>query len=915
MPQPMEPQNLMFPVKGLHEGAGFDMQPEGTYPDGMNVRSFDPILDRLRGGRRPGMEKWGTYPLQVNGSYPVQLIQQVVRSIAQQTDSRYFLGFGTTTEAGSNTAAIFNSIIQELPLDVALTGGATRLYVTSVVIDSAGAYYVAISNPNYAGDTGTGEASVTKINADGSLVGAWTRSWNDGISAPGTTELTLALSPDETALYVGGTPSAKWFGTDGSTKNLFSLATSNGAMNWKVLTAASYTIQAIKATPDATGPSARLVLTQWSASANTANHLLLIKGSDGSTLASWNANSNTSGFKLALDWNGAYVTVAAIRSNDSWTAHSSEANIWSFTITGATLNALTFSQAWRIGAGSSDDPTNTGIPAVARSSDDAYIVYAGQRAALVNVTKFKVSDSSVIWTQNLGKGSGELSLWAMQLTDTAALIGGVRTNNWAGADGEFASVWYVDYTKGTILWHQDPAAADAAKPGGQSGRVVTVAVFGSGSVPSTRQTALLPVAGGTIRKIDEFGTITTPTGGTSALKIDMHTVQATAAFNHAFFVDGTSTKKYNLNTDTVSNYTASTAGTIQPNMRLIVTWRGRVVGSGVVADPHNWFMAKSGDPFDWDYSPATPNALQAVAGNNSDAGLVGDIVTGLLPLSDDILIFGGDHTLYKMTGDPAAGGVVDLVSSQTGMAFGQAWTKDPDGVAYFVGTDGIYRLQKDGTLENMTTGRWAKRFANIDLSLYRAYMVWDYFRHALIVEFMSLVGGPNLSFVWEKRADAWHPQEYPASIGPTYLLGYDGPRATDKVTMLGGKDGYLRIVKEDADDDGNDISSSVRFAPFIAPSHTAEIVLNSVQPILVRGSGAAYLNVYTGQSAEDCVVAGSPRVRRLLSHAGRNHSMRQKVRGYAVQLEISQSGSETWGLEGLALGFEASGMPRREVRE
>lgn len=920
MPQPLMPQPTAFPVKGLHESVGFDMQPEGTSPDETNVRSFDTILDRLRGGSRPGMEKWATYPLQVNGSNTIQLIQQVVRSIAQETDTRYLAGYGSVSTAngvvnGEGTlVSLFNSIIQNLtnPNLTSPVTAVTREYVTSIVVDDDGTFYVAVANPNYAGDSAIGDALITQVFADGSA--GWAQFFNYGITGGHGIEPVLALSPDFDTLYVGTAPTDGWLGTDNSNRNLFAIDTSNGHYIWKVLTSAGYTINAIAATDDATGPSLRLVVTQYNLSANTANHVLLRNGDDGTGLASWNFNSNTSGFRLAVHYNGTYVTVAGIRSNDSWTAHSSEANIFTFTITGATLNALTLSQAYRIGCGSSDNPANTGIPAVAMSSDDAYIVYAGQRIQTINLTKFKTSDSTIIWTQNLGKGADELSLWAMTLTDTGALIGGVRTNNWVDADGEFASLWYVDYTNGKVIWHQDPAALDAGEPvGGHLGRVYTVAIFGSGAVPSTRQTALLPVSGGTIVKIDEAGVRTVPVGGSNVLAVDMHAVQSTAAYNHAFFVDGTHNKKYNLNDDTVSTWTASTAGTLPTGQRLIVTWRGRIVGAGVVSDPHNYFMSKSGDPFDYDYSPTTPNALQAVAGNNSDAGLVGDIITGLLPLSDDVLIFGGDHTLYKMTGDPAAGGVVDLLSDQTGMAFGRAWCKDPDGIAYFVGTDGIYRVTKEGLIENMTSSRWARRFASIDQSLYRAYMVWDYAHHTLIVEFMSLVGKPNLSFVWEKRADAWHPQEYPTAIGPTSLLAYDGPKASDKATMLGGKDGYIRTVKDGVNDDGIDISSDVRFAPFIAPSHTAEVVLNSVQPILANNSaGSTFLNVYTGQSAEDCVTASAPRVRRLLTHAGRNHSLRQKVRGYAVQLGISST--TVWGFEGMAVGFESSGMPRQEVK-
>lgn len=50
---------LQFPLKGIHKGAATVAQPEGTTFDCLNVRAFDPLEDRARGGQRPGLVKWG----------------------------------------------------------------------------------------------------------------------------------------------------------------------------------------------------------------------------------------------------------------------------------------------------------------------------------------------------------------------------------------------------------------------------------------------------------------------------------------------------------------------------------------------------------------------------------------------------------------------------------------------------------------------------------------------------------------------------------------------------------------------------------------------------------------------------------------------------------------------------------------
>jgi hypothetical protein len=51
---------LRFPINGIHKGAATISQPEGTTFDAKNVRVFDVLEDRARGGQRPGLDKWGT---------------------------------------------------------------------------------------------------------------------------------------------------------------------------------------------------------------------------------------------------------------------------------------------------------------------------------------------------------------------------------------------------------------------------------------------------------------------------------------------------------------------------------------------------------------------------------------------------------------------------------------------------------------------------------------------------------------------------------------------------------------------------------------------------------------------------------------------------------------------------------------
>ena len=48
---------LTFPLGGINKSRVPEDQPEATSPDINNVRPFDVLDERIRGGQRPGMKK------------------------------------------------------------------------------------------------------------------------------------------------------------------------------------------------------------------------------------------------------------------------------------------------------------------------------------------------------------------------------------------------------------------------------------------------------------------------------------------------------------------------------------------------------------------------------------------------------------------------------------------------------------------------------------------------------------------------------------------------------------------------------------------------------------------------------------------------------------------------------------------
>lgn len=80
-PQPDSMINVTFPIRGIDVANPFDLQPPFTTPIGDNVRGYEPLTLRARGGQRPGLLRY-LPPLPTNG-----LIQHLEFIVDPQADA------------------------------------------------------------------------------------------------------------------------------------------------------------------------------------------------------------------------------------------------------------------------------------------------------------------------------------------------------------------------------------------------------------------------------------------------------------------------------------------------------------------------------------------------------------------------------------------------------------------------------------------------------------------------------------------------------------------------------------------------------------------------------------------------------------------------------------------------------------
>ena len=346
-------------------------------------------------------------------------------------------------------------------------------------------------------------------------------------------------------------------------------------------------------------------------------------------------------------------------------------------------------------------------------------------------------------------------------------------------------------------------------------------------------------------------------------------------------------------------------------------YRGRIVMSGLAEEPHNWFMSKSGDPLDWDYSPATTSQIQAVAGNSSNVGELGDVVTALAPYLDDVMIMGGANSLWIMRGDPAAGGSIDNITRQVGIAGPDAWTWDLVGNFYFFGTNGLYRMLS-GTTEPVLVNknRLDKLLGEIDIAANRVLLAYDVQEQGVHI-FLSPVAQPSAAsthYFFDERNDAFWPDAYPVTHGPTAVLDFKSDDPTTSALMLGGYDGYIRQFDGDAfDDDGTNIASRVRLSPVVPGSTVGSARIDDIHMIFDQQGNPVTLKVWKGDTVEEAErladAAGSPACKRTLQ-ARRNNTIRHRMAANAFILELSQNGTAAGAAAGWA--YE-SGMAKVQV--
>ncbi len=875
---PPTPTPIQFPFKGLHKGSSYSQQPPGTTPDCLNVRPWDTSKGRLRGGQRPGLGKY--LSPQVNGLRPVQNLTLSVSTLLATDAYLGYCAVGLSRQGFLRDAD--GDAIDNLSWGATGVGGPPGNQVLMAMRSNGDLFFGG-------GTTGSGATypytTIGCLQADGSTV-RWTKQLADEADTTSYLE-GVSWNAVQDRLAVVTSRNDDWDGaTAGQYASVFLLDPLTGAILWR------YDIGELDNTrypgnvflDDDGSIYVTSVDTDWWGGTDTAHAVSAV----------FKLTPDVDAGTTTVEWAVRPAAVSSIRlavNADELVVEAGGVLYFLNKMTGATLTTK-------------DTTYVTHYDLAFFSNGDVAVAAAvgGTDRELIRYNRTTLAET---WDWLYSSGTNAMSRIVIDYADNV-YISGFKTTT--AEDGTGGSMNFFKVTGGgTFVWEQLPIDANFAnaKP----------AVFPPETTAARRSIDLFAVSGGSIYTVTpaSAGAVS---GGVGVLLGGTSPIMSTTAFQDVYWVDGTNAVFYDTSAGTVKDWAAEStvdAGLGFPTgCSIICLYRGRAVLAGTTTDPHNWFMSASGNPLDWDYFPATTSATMAVAGSSTDAGKSGDIITALVPYSDDILIIGGDHTLSMMSGDPAAGGSIDIISYEIGITGPFAATFDSYGILWFVGYQGLFRMAPGGKPELVSRNRLDSIFRAINYETHRVILMWDRDRDGLNIFITPVEEGSTFHYFYDARTESFWREQWPAAAGPLSVVMYDADDPSDRTLLAGGHDGHIRKYDDTAASDADTsepaaIDSYVRIPlPPTTPSRTVR--LSRIAATIAAGSDDVDLNLYVGNTPEEAATTTTVRYTSALS-AGRNPRTIQRAAENALMLELSNdTAAETWyGLEGCEVWLDDMG--------
>lgn len=267
--------------------------------------------------------------------------------------------------------------------------------------------------------------------------------------------------------------------------------------------------------------------------------------------------------------------------------------------------------------------------------------------------------------------------------------------------------------------------------------------------------------------------------------------------------------------DTLALWLASAGkGVVPKGCNLIALFNDRIV----LAGGKDWYMSRQGDAYDWldtlDYSDLT----RPISGNAVEAGKIGEDLTALMPFVRGYLLFGSREQIWKMRGDPAAGGRLDIASPNIGVLGATAWCMTPDGFIVFMGNGGLYGMAPaiDSHPEPISPQHLPVDLADLDPDYVSVSLAYDTSENGINIFCAPYDLGPAHYPSWflDWATKRFWRVSHTADHEVLGAMEYPPLVQAGSRTVMACRDGYVRRYLAGATyDDGTELTSYVFYGP------------------------------------------------------------------------------------------------------
>jgi len=371
-------------------------------------------------------------------------------------------------------------------------------------------------------------------------------------------------------------------------------------------------------------------------------------------------------------------------------------------------------------------------------------------------------------------------------------------------------------------------------------------------------------------------------------------------------------------------------GTMPAAPTIAWLYRGRIGLAGTPDHPHVWFYPRQGNPHDWAYGG--DDEQSAIAGNDADVGLIGDILVQAIPYGDDYCLYACIDELWLQRGDPAAGGSLEQIGFNVGLIDRRARCRDRAGNLYIMDAKGVYKIPAGmGHPEPLTEDTIPDMAEELGLNPETQVITMGYSarRHGIMISVTELINGSNQCYWLSLKTGGFFPCSFPDALGIHYQHYYNSDEPEFRRLLFGCADGHIRRLDDAAKDDVTDddtktaISSHVTIGPMQIAPDDMQGKLNQLTVVTAGGasggsqadSDGVTAEVYVAETAEEIIekvtAASSPFTSFTLTGPGRGRPNRCRARGAfaAVRLKNTTLG-QTWAMERVTAAVQRAGRLR-----